>query len=67
MIYTDFKKAFDSVHHEFQALTLKSYGIPGPLSRWIAAFLTNRTQRVVCDGVSPSGLKLHPTSFGVKL
>ena len=49
-IFLDFSKAFDKVSHCLLLLKLRYYGINGPLIKWIASFLTNRTQQVVCDG-----------------
>jgi hypothetical protein len=47
----DFEKAFDKVPHERLLSKLDFYGIRGNLHKWIRHFLTERTQRVVCDGV----------------
>ena len=43
-IFLDFSKAFDKVSHRLLLLKLRYYGINGPLIKWIASFLTNRTQ-----------------------
>ena len=54
-IYFDFAKAFDSVSHPKLQHKLASYGVSGNLERIIAAFLSNRTQRVTLpDGFSTS-------------
>ena len=50
MAILDFSKAFDKVPHERLLLKLDHYGIRKNLLNWIRVFLTNRTQRVVCDG-----------------
>ena len=50
LILLDFSKAFDKVNHSKLVLKLHSYGIRGPILRWIQAFLSNRQQRVVVDG-----------------
>ena len=46
----DFSKAFDKVPHKRLMNKLRLYGIDGNIARWIQAFLSNRTQRVVVDG-----------------
>ena len=46
----DFSKAFDTVPHKRMLGKLSHYGIKGPVLRWIAAFLADRTQRVVIEG-----------------
>ena len=46
----DFSKAFDKVGHRRLFLKLDHYGVRGKTKKWIQAFLTNRTQRVVLNG-----------------
>ena len=46
----DFSKAFDKVGHQRLLLKLDHYGIRGKTKKWIQAFLTNLTQRVVLNG-----------------
>ncbi len=53
-LYLDFRKAFDTVPHIRLFKKLESYGIGGPLLGWIQAFLSNRRQRVMVDGVYSS-------------
>jgi hypothetical protein len=46
-IFFDFAKAFDMVNHELLLEKLVALNLPGWLTSWIAAFLTDRKQRVV--------------------
>ncbi len=72
-IFLDFAKAFDSVPHERLLLKLDHTGVRGELFRWIRAFLSNRQQRVLCNGCPstwsrvisgvPQGSILGPLSF----
>ena len=52
VIYLDFSKAFDSVDHGIILSKLKSYGVEGRCLDWFSDYLTDRTQRVVVDGVA---------------
>ncbi len=63
IIYTDVRKAFDSVPYKRLAYNLELYGISGGLLRWVNDFLDSRQQRVVCGGsksdwLSPVSLKV---------
>ena len=51
IIYIDFAKAFDKVSHSKLLTKLSGYGIKSQVLRWITDFLSQRTQRVVVDGV----------------
>ena len=52
VIILDFSKAFDTVPHNKLLHTLQHYGVKGPVHKWITAFLTKRTMRVVLEGES---------------
>ena len=54
MIILDFSKAFDKVSHNLLVAKLRSLGINGQTLGWIAAFLGNRTQRVLLEGAQSS-------------
>ena len=47
VIYTDIKKAFDSVFHVKLIKTLSQYKIHCSLVSWFKEFLSDRTQKVV--------------------
>nr|VZI32768.1 unnamed protein product [Spirometra erinaceieuropaei] len=49
VIYTDFKKAFDSVPHKRLIYKLSEIGIRGTLLTWITDFLTGRSQTVCIE------------------
>ena len=59
VIYTDFAKAFDKVPHSLLVYKLKAYGIQGELLEWITAWLADRQQRVVIDGIHQNGKQLR--------
>ena len=46
IIYTDLRKAFDSVPHDLLCLKLMKYGVEGANLRWIQNFLNARRQKV---------------------
>ncbi|MCG8431845.1 MAG: reverse transcriptase family protein [Candidatus Omnitrophica bacterium] len=74
-IYLDFAKAFDSVSHPKLIYKLSKYGINGNLLKWIKAFLYNRKQYVLVDGIRsfscivrsgvPQGTVLGPILFAI--
>ena len=47
VLYTDFKKAFDSVSHRKLCAKLAAVGIDGMVLEWIKCFLNDRKQREV--------------------
>ena len=46
VIYTDLRKAFDSVPHDLLLRKLGQLGVTGPTHRWLQSFLSERRQRV---------------------
>jgi hypothetical protein len=49
-IYTDFRKAFDTVPHKRLLNKLKAYGISSQLMKWITSWISNRRQKVIING-----------------
>ena len=55
IVHIDFSEAFDSIAHDKFAHKLKSYNFCDNTVKWLLAFLTNRTQAVICyNSVSSS-------------
>ena len=52
IVYTDLKKAFDTVPHDLLLAKLEHYGIRNRTLAWITNFLEDRKQRVVLNGES---------------
>ena len=69
----DFSKAFDLINHNSLLQKFASFGLPNILMKWIASFLTERTQQVkLCNAQSdwnyihggvPQSTKLGPVLF----
>lgn len=72
-VYTDFSKAFDTVHHGILINKLKCCGVVGPLLSWFDSYLSGRNLRVMINGFSsnpyavtsgiPQGSHLGPHLF----
>ena len=58
----DFSKAFDTVPHRRLISKLRPYGIDGRILLWLQAFLSDRRQLVLCDGVKS---QFAPVTSGV--
>ena len=55
-ILLDFSKAFDKVNHRNLMIKVDHYGIRGKLLDWMNDFLSERTQQVIINGESSSGV-----------
>ena len=60
LLLLDFSKAVDTVPHKCLLSKLSYYGINGPLYEWISSWLTQRTQKVVLNGVASKEAKVLP-------
>ena len=71
-LLVDFSKAFDHIDHNVIITKLKDNGAPPHVTRWFAAFLSDRKQRVkigqsTSDWVSPNGGVPQGTLSGPQL
>ena len=60
--FLDLAKAFDSVDHNVLLTKLQHYGVRGESFNWFKSYLSDRTQRVFCNG---SLSNLQQIIFGV--
>ena len=51
-VYLDFKKAFDTVNHEFLINELNHYGIRGTELQWLKIYLRGRRQHTTVSSFS---------------
>ena len=54
VVFLDFAKAFDKVPVQRLLKKLRAHGVSGRLYSWVAAWLTDRVQRVVLNGQASS-------------
>ena len=59
VLYTDIKKAFDSVNHRLIINVLSSLGINDHLVKWLKNFLSNRHQQVCINSSVSSPLQVY--------
>ena len=58
VVYTDIKKAFDSISHNRLLKILIQYGFNDNLLCWIIELLNNRSQRVLINNTLSNSLKI---------
>ena len=58
IIYTDLRKAFDSVPHDLLLYKLSKLGIANKNLQWFSSFLDNRHQSVSINNVSSSSIQI---------
>ena len=54
----DFQKAFDTVPHRRLLLKVQAMGIKGNTLRWIEAFQSDRSQKVIVNGEHSNAAKV---------
>ena len=50
VVYLDFRKAFNKVHHKRLMVTVKAHGIRSKIWGWIDDWLSGRKQLVILNG-----------------
>ena len=58
-IFFDFSKAFDTIDHNRLIMKLSRYGIRGIALSVIQSYLTNRSQKVICNGITSDTLPIR--------
>ena len=59
VVYTDFEKAYEKVDHKTLLMKMKTqFGIKDKAQKWFQAFLENRTQQVIIDGIKSTKSKV---------
>lgn len=74
-LFFDLSRAFDTVDHSLLLYKVEKIGVRGSAYNWLKSYLTNRTARVVVDGVesrdrqisrgTPQGSCISPTLFNI--
>ena len=59
VVYTDIKKAFDSVSHKRLIKIFIQYGFDDDLVNWLNEFLNNRSQRVIINNTFSDPLEIY--------
>ena len=59
ILLIDFKKAFDSISHEFIYTTLHTMGFGPDVITWIRTFLSNRESFILLSGHLTNAIKLE--------
>jgi hypothetical protein len=58
-VFVDFQKAFDTVNHEILLQKLEHYGFRGVINQWFRSYLTDRSQKVVINGIESDNKIMH--------
>lgn len=59
VVYTDFSKAFDRVHHKFLVAKLSELGFHSSILQWLQSYLIGRYQYIKINGFNSSSFKVH--------